>query len=164
MKNNKIMFAILLVVGCLLGVFAGMFKEGNEGERYVYRFELKESAEYEEVIDLAEQGTFKYYLQPNVISVQGRFKNGNLQEPLRAEFTGLPGYVSQGSKKSYWPEAKPEDNLTVITKGYSFLNVEVELPRSAVYAYDVGRAVLQIRDAAGKLTTVKFRFINSKYL
>lgn len=163
MKNNKIMFAILLVVGCLLAVLGGMFKEGNDGERYVYRFELKEKADYEEVIDLAEQGALKYYLQPNIISVQGRFKNGNLQEPLRAEFVGLPGYVSQGSKKSYWPEAKPGDSLKVRAKGYSHLNVEVELPRSAVYAYDVGTAALKIKDADGKLMTVKFRFINSKY-
>ena len=164
MKNNKIMFAILLVVGCLLAIFAGMFKEGNDGERTVYKFELKENAEYEEVIDLAEQGPLKYYLQPNIISVQGRFKNGNMQEPLRAEFTGLPGYVSQGSKKSYWPEAKPEDDLKVRAKGYSFLSVEVELPRPAVYAYDVGTAMLKVTDKAGKRTTVKFRFINSKYL
>lgn len=163
MKNNKIMFLVLFAAGCVLAFCAGIFKENFEGERVVYKFALKENAEYEEVIDLAEQGPLKYYLQPNIISVQGRFKNRNLQEPLRAEFTGLPGYVSQGSKKSYWPEAKPNDALTVRAKGYSFLNVEVELPRASVYVYDVGKATLKIRDTADKLTTVKFRFINSKY-
>ena len=163
MKNKKWVFAVLFLAGCLLAVLAGMYKEGVEGERFVYKFDLRENAEYEQVVDLAEQGWVKYYLQPNSISLQGRFRSGELKEPLRAEFEGVPGYVSQGSKKNYWPEVKPDDALKVKGKGYSFLNVEVELPRTAVYSYHVGTAALTIKDKEERLTTVRFRFINSRY-
>ncbi|HIU63496.1 MAG TPA: hypothetical protein IAB06_00435 [Candidatus Avacidaminococcus intestinavium] len=163
MKNKKIIVILFFIVGCLLAIVAGIIKEFNEGERYVYRFELQEKASLEKVVDVADQGFLKYYLQPTSVTLLGRLKTGSLTHPISVEFSGLPGYVSQGSKKGAWAEVTPEDTLRIREKGYTSLYIEVELPRSAVYSAEIGTATLKITDKDKKVTTVDFKFINSNY-
>lgn len=163
MKNKSILIVLAFIVGCLIAFYAGIFKDINSEERYLYRFELRDTEQYQQSVDIAEQGWLKYYLQPGSISLVGRFKIGDFEEPVYAEFCGVQGYVSQGSKKGAWQKLSKEDAVKVRVKGYTTLNIEVKLPKEHLYNYEVATAVLKINDNTGKQTVINFGFINSKY-
>lgn len=165
MKNKAVLhFGFFLLLAASVAILADLFQEVNDRERGVFRVSIPRSREQTETIDIASQGMLKYYLQPGQISLYVRGQLGRPAVPaLQVAFSGLRGYVSQGSKRTEWKEVRESDLLQIRDNGAVPVTIEVDIPRSETRQYQVGSAVLDFVSEGKVVSTVKIAVINSRY-
>ena len=162
MKSHRIKTVIFFAAAIIITFGAVCFRKNNSNEREFLTFKVAHENKAV-TVDIAQQGFLKYYLQPGVISVYCR---GNITEPtgpLYAEFSGLDGFISQGSKKRVWKELQPEDKLQKRENGDIRINIEFSIPYNSTRQYYAGKGILEIFTAEKTVNRIVFNFINSKY-
>jgi hypothetical protein len=167
--RKKLLNLAAFVFAVLTTVLAGFYKEVNDQERLAFAIELPAAgagqiARPKKVysLDLARQGLAKNILQPDKISLYGRLKIKGTCDSVQVDFQGLDGYVSQGGKKSRWPELKKNDSLKPRKNGWMPVNIEVKLPEERLNSYYVATARLLVADGVKELGEVEFNVINSR--
>lgn len=183
MRKSAVSKLVFLLIGFLVMVGLNSMRQVNRGDSHRFKAELgKPTNEF--VIDLAQCGLIKYYMQPNVTSVyiamqpvQNNDKGQLSQKQNNVKGMVLPSqkytyklknakdisiFVSQNSKKGIWTEAKENTPLKLSRRGVP-LNLEVEIPRNKVYCHDVAQAQIDLLVDGVEKTTINLKVINSKY-
>lgn len=155
LKILAFLFAVLMAMG------AGVLRNTGNKECYLFNFDPVTDKNITRTIDIGGQGLIKQTLQPSVITLVGRFKATVEHKELYASFEGFDSYVSQGRKKSIWPQLKETDKLNLRAKGNTPLNIELQIPRGNAAFYDVGKAKLTLSDGRQFVSTIEFLIVNS---
>lgn len=163
--NNKKKIIMILFFWLAIGITiaAGVFRDVNDNERGRFTFQIQEENKQVVIIDLADQGKLKYYLQPGTITLYGRGKNILQDTETYAKFYGVKGFLSQGSKKSIWTELKEDMPLKTGKNRIVPINIEVEIPYTKTRQYEVGAAILELWNDNQLANSIHFQFINSNY-
>lgn len=170
MRKSAVSKLVFLLIGFLVMVGLNSMRQVNRGDSHRFKAELgKPTNEF--VIDLAQCGLIKYYMQPNVTSVYIAMQpeQNNDKGQLSQKYTyklkkskDISIFVSQNSKKGIWTEAKENVPLKLSRRGVP-LNLEVEVPRAKVYCHDVAQAQIDLLVDGVEKSTVNLKVINSKY-
>ena len=163
MLKRPIKYVSFLVLGFLLMLGLHFYEGENRGDSSIKSLSLAKTEKLEWVVDLAEMGSLKYYLEPNVMSLYLRIQDPPKGKTLTYEIKDLEGVVTQASKKSIWKPVFPGDTLTAKNRGYTPLFLELHFPRAKVHQYEVQQGTIRILADSRKAADVAVRIINSNY-
>ena len=165
MQGKNIKAVSYFLGGMLILAVLAFFRGEFSGDTVFNRCKLQPQQKSECVVDLAEQGIVKYWLQPEVLSLHFSCLTEN-KLPLTCEVKGFPrSYLTQGSKKKgNWYEILPNQILVRRGKSQSMqVNVEVGVPKDSVNRRHVADGEIIFYHQGQFYSSIAIHIINSKY-
>lgn len=146
--NNIGLFALGAVLICSLA-YQNTFNKGDFSTKSIT---LKKGQTVTHVVDLRKEGFIKSIFQPNVYSTYIRIKvDGMPKLSCKGESENMQLYLSQGSKKGYWPELKEDMILETNGKRMAKTRNASMFAGSTVLAVNVELKLKDKSDGKGKL-------------
>lgn len=158
-----------IIIGLLIGVgiTIGMLKI-DKASKYDSEFKkiILNNNEFQHkkiTIDIGKEGPIKYYLDPNEMTIYLRLYNDLDRENITFDTADLQVIASQNSKRSAWK--KVEAGSLLYDRGPHIipLNLEIKLPKDAIYHFYVHRGYVNIYSNKEKIAEIELEFINSRY-
>lgn len=161
--KKRIIMILFFLLGIGIAAGANILRNVNDEESGTFSFQIQEDGQQVVIIDVAKQGTVKYYLQPGTLTLYGRGKNTSPSMEISAKFDGIKAFLSQGSKKSSWTELTEDMLVKTRKNGIIPIIVEVEFLYNKTRQYEIGKGTLEFWHDKQLVHSIQFQFINSNY-
>lgn len=163
MQNRLVKHAVYILAGFLIMLGLHFYESENRGDSSIKAISLAKTEKMEWVVDLAEMGSLKYYLEPNVMSLYLRIRDTPENKTITYQIENLDSIVTQASKKSVWHPIMPGDAVKSRSRGYSPLFLELHFPRENVSRYAVQQGTIRILADTQQAAEITVKIINSNY-
>ena len=139
-----------------------IFSAGNDKERGFISLDVAKDQLVVKTLDIKEYGVLKYYLNPNVVTVYVKIKDkSKVPRAISYEFSGMAGYISQGSKKGIWRPVVAQEVLQKNKQGDVSLSLELSFPREKIKTYELAQGSLLIYADQKQVSEVQIKLLNS---
>ncbi len=163
MNKSRLKKLLLPVLAIVCMVLLGAFKTLNDGDRSYQRLDLHQGQTVDCVVDIAKMSRFKYWLQPNVLTVGLRCRTDQTLNAPHCEAEGIKTIVSQTGKKSNWKSLQAEDVLIQRGKNILPLNLELLVDADNIKRRNVQTGQVKIWSKNDLYAVINLQIINSKY-
>lgn len=155
--------AVYFLLAFLLAFLLNFVKTDNDYDRKSAEINLNNNTDTVITIDIADFSIVKYYLEPNLISLNIKYKNIDKDSEYKLKLDDLNADIFQGSKKGLLKNVDADDELIVSKNGDLQVLLEISIPREFIYQKNVKIGNFIIYKDGAILSECKINIINSRY-